>query len=383
MCKKTSFHVRVSSFRRRVGVWMLLTVFSCSFLPSLGVAQQSTATISALSGNVLVNGQKQDKGTVLSAGDVIETQAGASLVLALSDGSQLELGENTKVDIAVLSQTAIGARVSRIKLLWGWIRAKLSPGHQQAGSSFNIETPNALVGVKFSEPDIEVSYNLESVETVGIAHTVELMAKNLLTDEEVLVPVGSTVIITATTIKIVAGIVGAIGTSGTSSTSASSTGTGSSSTGSSGMGTGTKVALGIGAAAAAAGGIVAIVTNAGTDNSSSASFTGTFVADERIGSIGERRIAVINLTQNGTEVTGSMTQSAECSCCTASCTVPITGTVVDKYTAILTWPYGKDECGPCPEGWCYEDTFIFGTHTATLENNGRRLCSTMGCFNRQ
>lgn len=269
---KMSSNFHVSSFRSRVSVWALLAALSWSFLPSLGAAQQPTATISSLSGTVLVNAQEQGIGTVLNSGDVIETQAGASVVLELSDGSQLELGENTKLDIAVLAQTATSARVSRVKLLWGRIRAFLSPQHQIEGSAFNIETPNALIGVKFSEPDIEVSYNLEKAETVGIAHTVELMAKNLLTNEDVLVPVGSSVIIVGTTVKIVAGILAVAGatetgTTGAGATEAASTGTGAtstgtSSTGSSGMGTGTKVALGVGAAAAV-GGVAALAAGSG------------------------------------------------------------------------------------------------------------------------
>ena len=160
----TSCHVHISLFRRHVLVWILLIMFLCFSFPSVSMAQQPTATISTLSGTVLVNGQEGGKGAVLTAGDVIETQAGATVVLELSDGSLLELGEHTKVDLADLAQTATGARVSLIKLLWGRLRAKLSPGHQQAGSSFEIETPNALVGVTFSEPDVEVSYNPDTVE---------------------------------------------------------------------------------------------------------------------------------------------------------------------------------------------------------------------------
>lgn len=128
-------------------------------IPFEGAAQEPTATISELKGTVLVNGQPQGEGTVLRAQDVIKTQVGSSLVLELSDGSQLELGENTRVDIAELSQTATGARRSRLKLAWGWIRARLSPGHQKEGSSFDVETPNALAGVKFSDPWFEVSHN--------------------------------------------------------------------------------------------------------------------------------------------------------------------------------------------------------------------------------
>jgi hypothetical protein len=208
---KTSLTFHISLFRHRVFVWTILTIFSCSFFPSLSTAQQPTATISALRGNVLVNGQKQGKGTVLSAGDIIETQAGTTVVLELSDGSLLELGENTKVDMAELAQTATGARVSLVKLMWGRIRAKLSPGHQQAGSSFNIETPNALVGVKFSQPDVEVSYDPAKQETVALAITVALAVKNLITNEEKIIPVGSMVIITALGIKIIAGVAFATG----------------------------------------------------------------------------------------------------------------------------------------------------------------------------
>jgi hypothetical protein len=155
---------RLSAFRNYGIVWMLLVIFFFSCVPSVTRAQQPTATISALSGTVLVNGQAGNTGVVLSAGDVIETQAGASLVLAFSDGSQLELGEKTKVDMTVLSETVTGARVSRIKLMWGRIRAKLSSNHQYVGSSFDIETPNALVGVKFSQPDVEVSYDSDQFD---------------------------------------------------------------------------------------------------------------------------------------------------------------------------------------------------------------------------
>ncbi len=243
----STFHFNLSDFRHPVFVWLLFIVLLWSCMPSVIIAQQPTATISALRGTVLVNGLEKGKGTVLSMGDVIETQAGASVVLTLSDESLLELGENTRLDIAELSQSASGARVSRVKMMWGWVRAKLSPGHQTQGSAFNIETPNALVGVKFSQPDVEVSYNPATQETVALALTVALAVKNLLTGEEMIVPVGSTAIIIGLSIKILSGAVasGMIG--------AGTTGTAG------GMSTGKIVAIGAGALAA--GGIAAIVAS--------------------------------------------------------------------------------------------------------------------------
>jgi hypothetical protein len=224
--------------------------------------------LNSVSGTVLVNGRNTKEGDVLNEGDVIETQAGAIAMLGLSDGSEIHLGEKTQISFAELNQTVIGRRLSSIKLFAGRLRIFLSFDYQQEGSSFSVETPNAQLGVKFSEPDIEVSYNPEKAETVGIAYTVELLAKNLLTDEEVLVPVGSTVIIGGTTVKIVAGILAIAGATEAGTTGTGATSAGTSSKGSSGMGTGTKIALGVGAAAAALGGGIALVVSPtdGDDN---------------------------------------------------------------------------------------------------------------------
>jgi hypothetical protein len=190
-----------------------------------------------------VNGQAGSAGTVLSAGDVIETQAGASVVLQLSDGSQVELGEKTKLDLAALSQSAAGARTSRLKLWWGWVRAKVSPDHQKAGSTFDVETQNALVGVKFSQPEFEVSYNQEKKETTAKALTIALVVLNLLTNEKVVVPVGATVVITNALITVSSAAAG-----GALSTK--------------------TIIIGAGALAAA-GGIAAIVSGGGGNTGSS------------------------------------------------------------------------------------------------------------------
>ena len=90
---KTSSNFRVSCFRNQVVAWLLLVIFSCSFAPSVSMAQQPTATISALSGEVLVSGQSVTVRTALRAGDTIQTQAGASAVLELSDGSEIHFGD--------------------------------------------------------------------------------------------------------------------------------------------------------------------------------------------------------------------------------------------------------------------------------------------------
>ena len=62
----TSSIFSVSYFRNGVFVWLLVVIFSSSFVPSATFAQQATAIINTLNGTVLVNGQEQGKGFVLT-----------------------------------------------------------------------------------------------------------------------------------------------------------------------------------------------------------------------------------------------------------------------------------------------------------------------------
>ena len=96
----------------------------------------------------------------MSQGDQLQTSAGATVVLVLSDESELQLGENTSVQLSeLLLNVQTGARQSRLKLWWGSVKSWLAPGHQTPGSTFEVQTPNALAGVKFSQPISEFSYD--------------------------------------------------------------------------------------------------------------------------------------------------------------------------------------------------------------------------------
>jgi hypothetical protein len=169
--------------------------------PAVVNAQQPTATIHSLGGEVLVSIQGKEAiaatvGTVLRSGDIIETQAGTEVVLLLSEGSELRLGQNTKIDIAILQQQPKSrARTSRLKLLYGKIRAILSPGHQEAGSSFTVETPNAVAGVKFSRPVIEVSYDPHRKTSLFKAYSIALTITNRSTKQIWEVPQGSQAVV--------------------------------------------------------------------------------------------------------------------------------------------------------------------------------------------
>jgi hypothetical protein len=277
--KKIS-HLSITSLRSRGLAWMTLWIFFCSFAPSISLAQQPTATIESFSGAVLVNGVQQEQGMILQAGDVIDTAEDSIVVLKLSDGSLLEIQENTRVDLATLLQTSTGARVSRVKLLWGEIRAKLSGKHQQTGSSFDIETPNALIGVKFSSPDVGGSYDPEKNESRAFAYTVPLQVTNLLTNEVALVPVGSMAVISAVGIQIMTLTAAGVTTAGSIGAEATKMGTTTEGL-LAGMSTKTVAIVGAGALVGV-GGLVAIAGGGNGDGEATSSCDEEQVAGENI-----------------------------------------------------------------------------------------------------
>ncbi len=191
--------------------FLCLVPFSASCLshiPHESLPNTRQPTISSLSGTVTASLQgaeslTAESGMPLRSGDTIETRAGAQVVLTLSDGSTLEIGEDTRLAIANLAlQPQTQARTSRLKLLWGRIRASIAPDHQIEGSSFTVETPNALVGVKFSQPVIEVSYDPATKTSLFKAYTVALMLTNRSTKEIRQVPQGSQAVVHEQTIRI-------------------------------------------------------------------------------------------------------------------------------------------------------------------------------------
>ena len=258
------------SLRRPLLVWLLLLNFCCFLIPSFAFAQSVSATIRSLTGNVIVSGQKARVGVVLRSGDSIQTWRNSSALLRLSDGSEIQLGENTRINIDDLSQTSSGGRKSALTALVGWMRATLSPGHQHADSSFTVNTPNAQIGARFSQPKFSVYVSPDQKETWAMAHTVELGVTNRLSGETVIVPVGSSVIIKGMLIQVFPRILepyqgpGNEAGPGNEPPSGGGGGTGP------GLSTGTKVLIGAGALAIAGGVTALIISNNDTssDNNS-------------------------------------------------------------------------------------------------------------------
>ncbi len=108
----------------------------------------------------------------------------------------MTLGENTMINLSSLVEDPESrARTSRFELWQGSLRALLSAEHQKPGSSFTVQTPNALVGVISSEPDSETMYDASSNTTIVNAHKSEVVVTNLLTGSSKVIPQGHSGII--------------------------------------------------------------------------------------------------------------------------------------------------------------------------------------------
>lgn len=87
--------------------------------PGVTVAQetQPTATLTELSGTVtvIIRGAEQpaERNAILTESDEIVLAAGAAATLALSDGSVVQLSENTRLQLGLLLETPEKARKSR------------------------------------------------------------------------------------------------------------------------------------------------------------------------------------------------------------------------------------------------------------------------------
>jgi hypothetical protein len=325
--------------------------------------------------------------TVLSQGDAIQTLAGATAVLTFSEGSRLEIGEHTTIYLAVLERNPrTGAPALQIYLLWGKIRAELTPKYQKKGSLFRVETVNAMVNASSSQSNVEILYNWQTDTTIALAHTAPLEISNLLSGEKILLSAGNSGIVQGQTLEFRAGSVLQTVQStsspnhrqirqllytfntvrrtqdllrylplktpqdvlpspretaqilGTPDTSLSPTSTGVS-----------EKTIRIGSAAAVGGGLLAIAILSGDDDDTKTpSFTGTFVwkgfdpaLDDSVQST-----YTFHLTQEEDLINGEFIQTAS-GCCTVTSQSTVLGSVLGGNSAnlFLTRTPASCDCG--------------------------------------
>jgi hypothetical protein len=95
-------------------------------------------------------GQPLAEGAVLHEGDVVETGAGGRVEISLATGTVLRVGESSRVELREAAPSG-GAFRARLALgnLWAKVHKLL------AGERFEVETENAVAGVRGTEFRVE------------------------------------------------------------------------------------------------------------------------------------------------------------------------------------------------------------------------------------
>jgi FecR protein len=114
-------------------------------------------TVSSLEGNATAaqagqSAQPLAAGAVLHEGDVVETAPGGRVEISFANGTLLRIGESSRVE---LREAPVSGGAFRARLLLGNLWAKV---HKLiAGEHFEVETENAVAGVRGTEFRVEAA----------------------------------------------------------------------------------------------------------------------------------------------------------------------------------------------------------------------------------
>jgi hypothetical protein len=152
-------------------------------------AQESWVHIKELRGRAIVMIQhakvrEARKGDVLRYGDQLETEAGATVTLALPNGNRLLIQENMVVDFANMNHLLFsGEWKSYSARTEGKMHIFLDPRQLAEGYTFMVKTPNALLAIPFPQSDIQMNYNPYTSTTFVATHSANVLVLNLATNE--------------------------------------------------------------------------------------------------------------------------------------------------------------------------------------------------------
>ncbi len=162
----------VNSFNGRI-----LVVPSSQPVPSqtqLGSMSQAGApAILTYSGDVSVVSSSRPIHPLVQLGNAapdsyrIVTKFGAYATLTLPDGSQISIREMSILELnGFVWDKRTNLRGMLMSLYAGSVRVSLSQVYQEQESFFEIKTPNALLSLHFSQPDVEVIYAPSPLENM-------------------------------------------------------------------------------------------------------------------------------------------------------------------------------------------------------------------------
>jgi ferric-dicitrate binding protein FerR (iron transport regulator) len=135
------------------GVWIVAEVFVLSIAANYAVyAQNTVGTVSELTGTAHVerggSNQAVTSGMPVDLKDKFTTDAGAHVTITLSDGSKLDLAEQSTLTIDEQVVGAGGPPTTKVSLLGGHLESLVTKALRGTAPSFEVKTPNAIAGVR-------------------------------------------------------------------------------------------------------------------------------------------------------------------------------------------------------------------------------------------
>lgn len=169
---------------KRIALLALFTLLILGFGKN-SIAQERKATITYFEGEVEVLRAEETKWTKakikmdLEAGDKLRTALASKCEITLEDGSTITIDENTTIDLKeLLSEEE--TKKTKFKLWMG--KVKVRAEKLRKGSSFQVETPTGLAGVRGTIWTIEYD-NLTRITTVSVEEG-EVYARGINQGEE-------------------------------------------------------------------------------------------------------------------------------------------------------------------------------------------------------
>jgi len=154
--------------RRKLLLILALTVLAASIIVGCGDGSPCPSTLTILSvtdGEVLVMKEGANdwvgavSGTELDIGDTVKTGGNSSAEITFFDGSIMELGAGTEVEILELDIVcSSGVTTITLGQMIGDTISRVT-GILDPASSYEVETPSGVVGVRGSRVDIHVLRN--------------------------------------------------------------------------------------------------------------------------------------------------------------------------------------------------------------------------------
>lgn len=133
------------------------------------------ARISHFSGDITINGQRPQTGTMLNEGDEVIVGSNAFLTLLLSDDSTITLPPSSKLSLKRLRDFAHTALTDSIlQLESGELETRVAPDHRGVGR-FEVHTPVSVTGVRGT--DLRVRNHNDSSITEVISGRAKLQTE--------------------------------------------------------------------------------------------------------------------------------------------------------------------------------------------------------------